>query len=104
MNIRISPETELVMDPMTSVISKEKREKNTNTGALLKRLSETEHIVDAMVDSLAPDRPLMNAWRGRETAHRTAGLISNIFFGLIAGLILSGLVLLILFIRAGGFP
>ena len=102
MKIRISPETELVMDPMTSVISKEKNEQRTNTGALFKHLCETERIVDAMVDSLSPGGPLTNAWRGRDNVFRTAGLITNIFFGLIAGLVVSGLILLILFVRGGG--
>ncbi|MBQ3620947.1 MAG: tetrahydromethanopterin S-methyltransferase subunit B [Methanosarcinaceae archaeon] len=102
MIIRISPETELVMDPLTSVISKEKNEKsNANTAALLKRLAETEHAVDAMVDSLAPDRPLANSWRGREAVHRTSGFLTNMFYGMIAGLIFAGLLLVILFSKGG---
>ena len=101
MKIRIAPETGLVMDPLTSVISKEKNTVSDRSMlALIKRLNETERAVDGLVDSLAPDKPLQNSWRGREKTALKAGMITNFFHGLIVGLIFSGL--LIFFLALGG--
>jgi len=103
LKIRIAPETELVMDPLTSVISKEKTAaSNRSMMALIKKLDETEHIVDGLVDSLQPDKPLTNSWRGREKTSVSAGFITNFFYGLIAGLIISGLAFILFRIMYGG--
>jgi len=104
LKIRVAPETELVMDPLTSVISKEKTAaSNRSMMALIKKLDETEYIVDGLMDSLQPDKPLTNSWRGREKTAVAAGTITNFFYGLIAGLIISGLVIILFGIIYGGF-
>ena len=103
MKIRISPETELVMDPLTSVISKEKSgAPNRSMMALIKKLDETERAVDGLVDSLSADKPLQNSWRGREKTAIGIGLSSNFFYGMIVGLILSGIALFLLSVIYGG--
>ncbi|MDY0267334.1 MAG: tetrahydromethanopterin S-methyltransferase subunit B [Methanimicrococcus sp.] len=103
MKIRIAPETELIMDPLTSVISKEKSvAPNRSMMALIKKLDETERAVDGLMDSLSPDKPLQNAWRGREKTSVGAGMTTNFFYGLIAGLILSGVLLFLLSVLYGG--
>ena len=103
MKIRISPETELVMDPLTSVISKEKTvAPNRSMMALIKRLDETERAIDGLMDSLSADKPLQNSWRGREKTAIGAGWTTNFFYGLIAGLVLSGVALFLLSIVYGG--
>ena len=104
MKIRIAPETGLVMDPLTSVIAKEKNTvSDRSMMALIKKLDETERAVDGLVDSLSPDKPLLNSWRGREKVSLSAGMTTNFFYGLIAGLILSGLFILLLKMLYGGF-
>lgn len=103
MKIQIAPEAELVMDPLTSVISKEKSAApNRSMIALIKKLNETERAVDGLTDSLSADKPLQNSWRGRERASVRAGTATNFFYGLIAGLVLSGAVLLLLSVFYGG--
>ncbi|WNY29285.1 hypothetical protein MmiEs2_15110 [Methanimicrococcus stummii] len=103
MKIRIAPETGLVMDPLTSVISKEKGvAPNRSMIALIKKLDETERAVDGLMDSLAADKQLHNSWRGREKTSIGAGTATNFFYGLIAGLILSGAFLLLLSVLNGG--
>lgn len=103
MKIRVAPETELVMDPLTSVISKEKTAvSNRSMMALIKKLDETEHIVDGLMDSLQPDKPLTNSWRGREKTAVKAGLVTNFFYGLIVGLIISGLAFILFRVIYGG--
>lgn len=103
MKIRVAPETELVMDPLTSVISKEKNiAPNRSMIALIKKLDETERAVDGLMDSLTADKPLHNSWRGRENTATSAGIVTNFFYGLIAGLIISGIFLLLLGVLYGG--
>lgn len=103
MKIRIAPETELVMDPLTSVISKEKSvAPNRSMMALIKKLDETERAVDGLMDSLSADKPLQNSWRGREKTSVCAGTTTNFFYGMIAGLILSGVLLFLLSVLYGG--
>ena len=103
MKIQIAPETGLTMDPLTSVISKEKNTVSDRSMlALIKKLNETERAVDGLVDSLAPDKPLQNSWRGREKTSLSVGMTTNFFYGLIVGLILSGLLIFLLAI-GGGF-
>lgn len=104
MKIRVAPETELVMDPLTSVISKEKNAApNRSMIALIQKLDETEHSVDALMDSLSADKPLRNSWRGREKTAVGAGTVTNFFYGLLAGLVLSGFALIFLGVLYGGF-
>ncbi|MDR0767136.1 MAG: tetrahydromethanopterin S-methyltransferase subunit B [Methanosarcinales archaeon] len=103
MKIRIAPETELVMDPLTSVISKEKNiTPNRSMIALIKKLNEAERAVDGLMDSLSAGKPLQNSWRGREKTAAGVGTATNFFYGLIAGLILSGAALLLLSVLYGG--
>jgi Tetrahydromethanopterin S-methyltransferase, subunit B len=103
LKIRIAPETELVMDPLTSVISKEKTiAPNRSMIALIKKLDETERAVDGLMDSLSADKPLQNSWRGREKTAIGAGFATNFFYGLIVGFILSGAALFLLSILYGG--
>ncbi|WNY27733.1 tetrahydromethanopterin S-methyltransferase subunit MtrB [Methanolapillus ohkumae] len=102
MKIQISPETELVMDPLTSVISKQKpTAQHRSMIALIKKLDEAERAVDGLVDALAPDKPLLNSWRGREKTSFGAGFITNIFYGMIAGLIVAGIFLIAIYLAGG---
>jgi tetrahydromethanopterin S-methyltransferase subunit B len=92
------------MDPLTSVISKEKNiAPNRSMISLIKKLDETEHIIDGLMDSLSSGKTLQNSWRGREKTSVGAGAVTNFFYGLIAGLVLSGAALLLLSVLYGGF-
>ena len=103
MKIRVAPETGLVMDPLTSVISKEKNiASDRSMIALIKKLDMVERSVDGLINSLSPDKTLQNSWRGREKASLGAGMTTNFFYGLIAGLIISGLLILLLKLLNGG--
>ncbi|MDV0446800.1 hypothetical protein MsAg5_06570 [Methanosarcinaceae archaeon Ag5] len=102
MKIQISPETELVMDPLTSVISKQKTlTENRSMMALIQKLDETERAVDSLMNALAPDKPLANSWRGREKTSVGAGMVTNIFYGMVLGLIVIGLFLILIFLTGG---
>jgi tetrahydromethanopterin S-methyltransferase subunit B len=91
------------MDPLTSVISKEKNiTPNRSMIALIKKLNEAERAVDGLMDSLSAGKPLQNSWRGREKTAAGVGTATNFFYGLIAGLILSGAALLLLSVLYGG--
>jgi tetrahydromethanopterin S-methyltransferase subunit B len=104
LKIRIAPEAELIMDPFTSVISKDKTvAPNRSKSALIQKLDETERAVDGLMNSLNPDKALLNSWRGREKTSVSAGKITNFFYGLVVGLILSGVALIVLSLLFGGF-
>ncbi|NLI62830.1 MAG: tetrahydromethanopterin S-methyltransferase subunit B [Methanosarcinaceae archaeon] len=94
MRIIISPETNLVMDPIDCVISSEKSNENYN--ALLSILTETEHHIDGLVNSLSSGKPVLNSWKGRENTFEIAGLITNLFYGIIIGVLFITFILIII--------
>ncbi|MDD2439630.1 MAG: tetrahydromethanopterin S-methyltransferase subunit B [Methanosarcinaceae archaeon] len=99
--IRIAPEVHLVMDPETSLVAEEREDVIAySMEPVFERLDKLDAIADDLVNSLAPDMPLLNSWPGREKTSLRAGIYSNAFYGLIIGLAFSGLLALIMYIRS----
>lgn len=99
MKIIISPETELIMDPLTSVISKEKSKEHYHV--LISQLTEAERQIDGLIESLSSKKPVLNTWKGRESVFETAGLITNIFYGFLFGAAVFSFLLLIIYMLGG---
>jgi tetrahydromethanopterin S-methyltransferase subunit B len=65
---------------------------------IMARLDELDRIADDLVNSLAPDRPLMNSFPGRENTSYIAGIYGNAFYGIVVGLGVAGLLLIVLYV------
>jgi tetrahydromethanopterin S-methyltransferase subunit B len=104
--IRIAPELHMVMDPDTAIIGEERADSiEYSMEPVFERLDKLDAIADDLLNSLAPSRPLLNSWPGRENTSYMAGFYSNSFYGVIIGLAFCGLLALYLYIRslmAGG--
>lgn len=95
--IRVVPEAHLVLDPLTSLLAAEREDViEYSMEPIMVQISELEMIADDLVNSLAPDRPLMNSFPGREKTSMQAGFYTNVFYGMIIGLGVAGLLLIVL--------
>ncbi len=65
--IRIAPEVHLVMDPDTAVVAEERSDSILySMDPVFERMDKLDGIADDLLNSLAPSKPLMNSWPGRE--------------------------------------
>ena len=75
--IRVAPEVHLVLDPLTSLLAEERED---------------------LVNSLSPNAPLLASFPGREDTSHKAGFYGNAFYGIIIGLVFSGLLTVALYV------
>lgn len=97
--VHAAPEVHLVLDPLSSILAEERPDIiQYSMDPIMAKLDELENIADDLVNSLAPDRPLMNSFPGRENTSYLAGIYGNSFYGIIVGLGVAGLLLIVMFV------
>jgi len=97
--VHAAPEVHLVLDPLSSLLAEERPDIiQYSMDPIMAKLDELENIADDLVNSLAPDRPLMNSFPGRENTSYLAGIYGNSFYGIIVGLGVAGLLLIVMFV------
>lgn len=90
--VRISPEAKVVLDPMSGLIAQEREDIiSYSMDPVIAQLSELDMIANDLVNSLGSDKAFMNSFPGRDSVAHTAGIYTNIFYGIIVGLVLSSL-------------
>lgn len=97
--VHVAPEAHLVLDPLTSLLAEERPDIiQYSMDPIMAKLDELDKIADDLVNSLAPDRPLMNSFPGRENTAYLAGIYGNSFYGIIVGLGVAGLLLIVMYV------
>jgi tetrahydromethanopterin S-methyltransferase subunit B len=97
--VHAAPEVHLVLDPLSSLLAEERPDIiQYSMDPIMVKLDELDKIADDLVNSLAPDRPLMNSFPGRENTSYLAGIYGNSFYGIIVGLGVAGLLLIVLYV------
>lgn len=100
-HIRVAPELHLILNPATGIIAEEREDvveyalDDVNT-----HLDELDKIVTDMMNQLSPTSPLLSTFPGRERASYNAGIVTNVFYGIVIGFIVSFLLLVLL--KIGG--
>ncbi|HEY3360439.1 MAG TPA: tetrahydromethanopterin S-methyltransferase subunit B [Methanosarcina sp.] len=104
--VRISPEIHLVMDTETGLIAQEREDViQYSLTPVFERLDKLDLVADDLVNSLAPSRPLLNSWPGREDASYKAGFYTNAWYGIVVGFFFFSVVALLMYVikaAAGG--
>lgn len=96
--VRAVPELHLVLDPLTGLLAKERKDIILyELEPVMDTIDELEKIADDLMNSLTPDAPLLNSWPHREKTSWYAGIITNSFYGFIFGLLLSFAVIVVLY-------
>ena len=99
--IRIAPEVNLVLDPDTATVAKERKDSiQYSMEPVFERVDKLDAIADDLLNSLSPSKPLLNSWPGRENTSYMAGFYGNSFYGVVVGLAFSGLLALIIYITS----
>jgi tetrahydromethanopterin S-methyltransferase subunit B len=97
--IHVAPEAHLVMDPLTGLLAQEREDIiSYSMDPIMNQMDELDKISDDLMNSLAPDRELLNSFPGRARTSYIAGIYSNAFYGLVIGLAFSGLVTVLLYL------
>ncbi len=96
-HIRVAPELHLILNPLTGVIAEEREDVvEYSLDDMRTQLDELDKVVTDMMNQLEPNAPLLNMFPGREKASYNAGIVTNTFYGLVVGFIISFLLLIIL--------
>jgi tetrahydromethanopterin S-methyltransferase subunit B len=69
-------------------------------GPIFERLDKLDLVADDLVNSLAPSRPLLNSWPGREQTSYQAGFYTNAWYGIVVGFFFFSMVALLLYVKA----
>ncbi|MHC1576190.1 MAG: tetrahydromethanopterin S-methyltransferase subunit B [Methanosarcinaceae archaeon] len=97
--VHVAPEAGLVLDPLTSLLAAERGDVvSYSMDPVFERINELDDIADDLLNSLAPDRPLLNSFPGREDTSYHAGIYGNMFYGMVVGLLFSGILALALYV------
>ncbi|HET8686884.1 MAG TPA: tetrahydromethanopterin S-methyltransferase subunit B [Methanosarcina sp.] len=99
--VRIAPEIHLVMETDAGLIAQEREDVlQYSLGPVFERLDKLDLVADDLVNSLAPSRPLLNTWPGRENASYIAGFYTNAWYGIVVGFFFFSMVALLLYVKA----
>jgi len=99
--VHVAPETHLVMDPLGGLVAEEREDVICySMDPVMERIDELNKIADDLVNSLAPDNPLLNSFKGRENTAYKAGIYGNAFYGIVAGLVVAGIMALVLYMMS----
>ncbi len=99
--VRIAPEIHLVMETDLGLIAQEREDVlQYSLGPVFERLDKLDLVADDLVNSLAPSRPLLNSWPGREKASYQAGFYTNAWYGIVVGFFFFSMVALLLYVKA----
>jgi tetrahydromethanopterin S-methyltransferase subunit B len=93
--VRVSPELGLIFDPMKGVVAEQRADVILYTlDPVYERLDKLDKISTDLVNQLSPDNELLSSYANRGKASYIAGLYTNIWMGLILGLVVSFVVLI----------
>lgn len=95
-HIRVAPELHLILNPATGVIAEENEDVvEYSLDGIKTKLDELDKVVTDMMNQLDPNAPLLSMFPGRERAAYNAGIITNAFYGMVIGFVISFLMLVI---------
>jgi tetrahydromethanopterin S-methyltransferase subunit B len=105
--VRISPEIHLVMDTDSGLVAQEREDVlQYSLAPINERLDKLDLIAEDLLNSLAPSRPLLNTWPGREKTSYIAGFYTNAWYGIVVGFFFFAVVALYMYLstlmQAGG--
>ncbi len=99
---RVVPEFHILLDPMVGVIAEEREDLIMfSLVPIQAQLDILEDVADDLVNSLEPDKELLNTYPGREATAATAGVYANLFYGLIIGLLIAFMAAMVIFAMGG---
>ena len=98
--VRIAPEIHLVLDTESGTVAQEREDIiQYSLNPVNEKLDKLDLIADDLVNSLAPSRPLLNTWPGREHMSYTAGFYTNAWYGIVVGFFFFAMVALYIYLR-----
>jgi len=93
--VRVSPELGLLFDPMKGVVSEEREDTvQYALDPLYPKVAKLDRIADDLMNQLVPDNELMESYPNRGKASYIGGLYTNVWMGIIIGLVLSFVLLI----------
>ncbi|MCD6207783.1 MAG: tetrahydromethanopterin S-methyltransferase subunit B [Methanosarcinales archaeon] len=99
---RIVPEFHILLDPMSGVIAEEREDLIMfSLIPIQAQLDVLEVVADDLMNSLEPDKELLNTYPGREETARIAGVYANLFYGLVIGLIIAFMAAMVVVVMGG---
>jgi len=103
MNVaRVVPEFHILLDPMSGVIAEEREDLIMfSLVPIQAQLDILEGVADDLMNSLEPDKELLNTYPGREATAQAAGVYANLFYGLVIGLIIAFMVMMAILAMGG---
>jgi tetrahydromethanopterin S-methyltransferase subunit B len=100
--VDVSSDVGLRMDVEEFVIAKERDDLVFySLEPIRAQIDEYETIADGLLNSLVANKPLIDAYPGRERAHYWAGMWTNAFYGFTVAMILLALIAVVLIARGG---
>jgi tetrahydromethanopterin S-methyltransferase subunit B len=100
--VDMSSDVGLQMDVEEFVIAKEREDLVFySLEPVAAQVEEYDAIADGVVNSLVANKPLIDAFPGRERAHYWAGMWTNAFYGFTVAMILLALLTIVLRVRGG---
>ncbi len=102
--VRISSELGLAFDPIKGTIAEQREDVlQYALDPLYPKIDKLDRIADDMMNQLVPDNELMESYKNREKASYIGGLYTNVWMGIIIGLVVSFVILVSsLFTSPGG--
>ena len=99
---RVVPEFHILLDPMVGIIAEEREDLIMfSLVPIQAQLDILEGVADDLVNSLEPDKELLNTYPGREETSRIAGVYANLFYGLIIGLMIAFMAAMVILAMKG---
>ena len=99
---RTVPEFHILLDPMSGVVAEEREDLIMfSLVPIQAQLDILEDVADDLMNSLEPDKELLNTYPGREETAQTAGVYANLFYGLIIGLIIAFMAMMAILAMGG---
>jgi tetrahydromethanopterin S-methyltransferase subunit B len=93
--VRVSPELGLLFDPIKGVISQEREDVvQYALDPLYPKIDRLDRIAQDMMNQLVPDNELMESYANRAKCSYIGGLYTNIWAGIIIGLVVAFVVLI----------
>ncbi len=95
--VHVVPEANLVMDPLSGLLAEEREDIiQYSMDPIMAQVDELDKIADDLMNSLAPDKELLNSYPGRANTALSAGFYGNTFYGIVVGLAVAGIILLVM--------
>ncbi|RZN36542.1 MAG: tetrahydromethanopterin S-methyltransferase subunit B [Methanosarcinales archaeon] len=99
---RTVPEFHIILDPMSGVVAEERDDLIMfSLVSIQAQLDILEDVADDLMNSLEPDKELLNTYPGRENTAPGAGVYANLFYGLVIGLIIAFMAAMAILVMGG---